>query len=117
MQPQFGPLLVDVFGKLELSPDRKKLQGYGELFFWSQCLTGDKVDTVPGLEGCGPVKAFNILVGSETSTEAFERVLEAYKALHGDNAATILLEQGRLLWMTRELNEDGSPVLWNLPNV
>mgnify|MGYP006342709025 FL=1 len=115
MQPQFGPLLVDVFGKLELSPDRKKLQGYGELFFWSQCLTGDKVDTVPGLEGCGPVKAFNILAGSETSTEAFERVLEAYRALHGDNAETILLEQGRLLWMTRELNEDGSPVLWKLP--
>lgn len=115
LQPQFGPLLVDVFGKLELSPDRKKLQGYGELFFYSQCLTGDKVDTVPGLEGCGPVKAFNTLAGSETSTEAFERVLEAYRAVHGDNAETILLEQGRLLWMTRELNEDGTPKLWQLP--
>lgn len=116
LQPQFGPLLVDVFGKLELSPDRKKLSGYGELFFWGQCLTGDKVDTVPGLGGCGPVKAFNILAGSETSTEAFERVLGAYRAIHGDNAETVLLEQGRLLWMTRELNEDGSPVLWKLPN-
>jgi hypothetical protein len=25
-----------------------------------------------------------------------------------------MLEQGRLLWMTRELNKDGSPVLWEI---
>ncbi len=31
-----------------------------------------------------------------------------------ENAEENLLEQGRLCWMTRRLNEDGSPVLWEL---
>lgn len=111
-QPSFGPLLVDELGKIELG---KKITGYGSLFFYSQCLTGDGVDTVPGLKGCGPVKAFKILEGSASINEAHNRVLEAYKAVYEGSAPDVLLEQGQLLWMTRKLNEDGSPVLWRFP--
>jgi 5'-3' exonuclease len=114
-QPSFGPERVEELGYIKLSSNRKSIKGTGLLFFYAQCLTGDAVDTVPGLGRCGPVKAFNTLEGSETSTEAFKRVLEAYRGLHGDNAEEVLLEQGRLLWMTRELHEDGSPVLWDFP--
>ena len=114
-QPSFGPLLVEQPGLISLSEKRDKITGYGDLFFYSQCLTGDKVDTIPGLEGCGPVKAFDILFGSQTSLEAFNRVLEAYKAAYEDDAERMLLEQGRLLYMTRELNKDGSPKLWEFP--
>ena len=116
-QPSFGPLLVSNPGLISLSEDRKKISGYGDLFFYSQCLTGDRVDTIPGLGGCGPVKAFDILFGCGSSQEAFKRVLEAYRAVYGDSAGQELLEQGRLLYMTRELNKDGSPKLWEFPVV
>lgn len=114
-QPQFGPMLVDSVGLIKLSADRKTIKGYGETFFYSQCLTGDRVDSIPGLDGCGPVKAFDILDGAETLDECFKRVLEAYRGLYGDCAEEELLEQGRLLWMTRELTQEGKPVLWSLP--
>jgi hypothetical protein len=116
-QPQFGPELVTETGYVKLSNDRRSLRGVGMLFFYGQCLTGDKVDTIPGLDGCGPVKAFQILDGCLTTQDAFKRVLEAYRGLLGPLAEERLLEQGRLLWMTRELNEDGSPVLWVFPNL
>lgn len=111
-QAQYGPKIVEEFGTIQLSKDRKSIKGDGLLFFYSQCLTGDKVDTVPGLGGIGPVKAFEILEGSKTPNEALKRVYGAYKAVYGLSAYKELLEQGRLLWMTRKLREDGSPVLW-----
>lgn len=111
-QPQFGPERVDEFGWIRLSNDRKSIKGVGYLFFCSQCLTGDKVDTIPGLLQTGPVKAFQILEGSKTPNEALKRVYGAYKAVYGLSAYKELLEQGRLLWMTRKVREDGSPVLW-----
>jgi 5'-3' exonuclease len=114
-QPQFGPMLVDSFGHIELSADRKKIKGYGELFFWSQCLTGDVVDSIPGLGKCGPVRAFEILEGTKDTYEAFLRVRAAYKALYEDRGDEELLEQGRLLWMIRELDENNKPVMWEFP--
>lgn len=115
-QPQFGPMLVDELGTITLSEDRKKLSGYGERFFYAQCLVGDRVDSIPGLGNCGPVKAFNILDGAQSSLECFERVREAYRALYEDKGDDELLEQGRLLWMTRKLNTDKTPVLWSFPS-
>lgn len=114
-QPSFGPALVDEIGKVYLSDNRKKVLGYGYMFFLSQCLTGDSVDTVPGLDGFGPVKAVKTLEGCLTIQQGFKAVLEAYRQVYGGVAEVNLLEQGRLLWMTRELNEDGSPVLWEFP--
>lgn len=114
-QPSFGPRFVDIFGELRLSGDRKSIKGEGLVFFYSQCLTGDRVDSIPGLGGCGPVKAFEILKNTKTPDEAFKAVLEAYRGVYGDDAEKELLEQGQLLWMTRELHPDGSPVLWTLP--
>jgi hypothetical protein len=116
-QPQYGPKLVDELGAIRLSSDRKSIKGEGLLFFYSQCLTGDPVDTIPGLNGCGPVRAFEILNGCPSSQEAFKRVLEAYRGLHGPLAEEMLLEQGRLLWMTRELDEEGKPILWQFPEL
>ena len=114
-QPQFGPYCTDETGYIKLSSDRKSIKGTGLLFFYSQCITGDRTDSILGVEGFGPVKAFELLEGSQTSDEAFKRVREAYRAVYGDVGDDYLLESGRLLWMTRELNEDGSPVLWGFP--
>lgn len=111
-QPQFGPERVESLGRIALSGDRKSIKGVGLLFFFSQLLTGDKVDSIPGLEGCGPVKAWDILNGSDTPKEALRRVYKAYKEKYGMRAYAEMLEQGRLLWMTRKLREDGTPILW-----
>jgi len=115
-QPSFGPYNVTDFGEIKLSSDRKSIKGWGEKFFWSQCLTGDRVDSIPGIDGMGAVGAFNILERTKGTYEAFNAVLEAYRVVYGDDAEKELLEQGRLLYMTRKLNEDGTPVLWELPN-
>lgn len=114
-QPQFGPLYVEQFGSLQLSSDRKKLSGTGLKFFYAQCLLGDPVDTVPGLNGMGPVKVFALLNETKTEQEAYERVREEYQRVYEELTDEILLEQGRLLWMTRKLHPDGKPVLWELP--
>lgn len=115
-QPSFGPMLCDSLGSLSLSANRKKLSGTGQSFFYAQCLMGDSVDSVPGLGGkTGPVTAFEMLQGCTSIPELHNRVLEAYRALYGDRGDEELLEQGRLLWMTRELNEDGTVKLWEFP--
>ena len=111
-QPQFGPELVTDIGYVTLSSDRKKIKGTGELFFFSQILTGDAVDTIPGLEGCGPVKAFNIISPCKTRGDALKAVYNAYKEVYGSLSYKEMLEQGRLLYMTRNLRTDGSPVMW-----
>lgn len=112
-QPSFGPEYISGYGGIKLSSDRKKINGTGEAFFYSQMLTGDSVDTIVGLGGrTGPVKAFEILSGCTTSKQALKAVYEAYKSLYGPLGYSYMIEQGRLLYMTRKLREDGSPILW-----
>lgn len=116
MQPSFGPLLVEGFGTITLSPNRRKLSGHGDAFFYAQCLMGDATDSIPGLgHATGPVAAFGILKECTTSEEAFKAVLDAYKEKWGERAEEELLEQGQLLHMTRSLHPDGTPVLWKFP--
>lgn len=117
-QPSYGPMLHDSLGSLSLSEDGKKLSGTGQSFFYAQCLMGDPIDSIPGLGGrTGPVKAFKLLQGCTSIPELYKAVLEAYRGMYGDAAEEYLLEQGRLLWMTRELNEDGTVKLWEHPTV
>lgn len=115
-QPSFGPKRVDAFGHLTLSSDRRTLKGEGVLFFYAQTLMGDPTDSIPGLRGCGALGAFKILDGCTTTSGAFKAVREAYRGLHGDvEGDKLLLEQGRLVYMTKYLDEWGNPVLWEFP--
>jgi len=104
-QPSFGPTLITKEGTIELSEKRDKLIATGLAAFYGQVLTGDRVDNIPGLGKCGPVAAFSLLEGAK---DMFKVVKDAY------NNNELLLEQGRLCWMTRQLHPDGSPVLWEL---
>ena len=113
-RPASALTLVGKLGHIKLCKDRKKIKGDGLLFFLAQCLTGDPTDTIPGLPRCGPVKAFETLEGCTSYREGLNRVIAAYREKFGARAREELLEQGRLLWMTRKLNEDGSPVLWEI---
>lgn len=111
-QPQFGPLQVSYLGSIQLSNKRNKIQGTGILFFFSQLLTGDDVDSIPGLPKYGPVKTYEILKDAKDEKAALRAVFAEYKKVYGILAYSKMLEQGRLLWMTRKLREDGTPILW-----
>lgn len=113
-QPEFRMQKVDELGKLVLSEDRKKLLGTGLKFFYAQMLIGDTVDNVPGLPNCGPVAAFNTLEALPTKEALHEAVVGLYKAHYGDSWKDEMEEQGQLVWMVRELDMDGNPVMWRL---
>ena len=82
--------------------------------FLAQCLMGDKVDSVISIPGIGPSKAFKLLSPTETYEEGLEAVVGAYKGFYGGEWESKLTENAQLLWMTRELDENGEPVLWRL---
>lgn len=110
-QPELHKHWVDRDGDIVL--DNGKIRGNGLAFFYSQLLTGDAVDNIPGLPRVGPAKAFDILGGLPVN-EMFQAVREEYHNKGYDDE--YLLEQGRLLWMTREMTDTGEPVLWRFPN-
>lgn len=114
-QPARGPMLVTSLGEIQLNQKRNKIIGSGGLFFYSQCLTGDTVDTIPGLPGCGPVKAFEALSQAKCLEDAYNLVLGMYTKVYGDRALECLTEQARLLYMTRVLIHS-KILLWNPPN-
>lgn len=97
-------------GKLWMDGD--KLRGEGLSFFYAQLLMGDSVDNIPGCPGVGPKKTFGLL-GELPPSYMWPVVQSTYH--HKGLDDEYILEQGRLLWMTREMNEEG-PVLWQLPS-
>lgn len=113
VQPAFGPILITKEGTLELDRDKKppKLKGTGDLFFWSQVLTGDVVDNIPGLPKCGAVAAFGLLCNEEDKRPIRQRVCAAYEKHYGEGWEAYLLEQARLCWIVRRM-KDGKPEMW-----
>lgn len=111
-QREYFKRLVSEEGEMQYDPEKKKVTGTGMMFFYLQLLMGDSTDNIPGCPGIGPKKAFDVLFGTPVE-DMFQKVREVYHSKgHSDD---YLLEQGRLLWMTRELNDDGTPVLWQFP--
>jgi hypothetical protein len=88
--------------------DRKYLINDQEAIkhFYTQILTGDRVDNIIGLKGIGPKKAAKILEDCITEADMYKAVLEAY-----DNDETRVLENGQLLWIRRNENQIWSPAL------
>ena len=78
-------------------------------------LRGPKKLTGTGLQGCGPIRAFNILDGATTEAEMYERVLEAYTNKYGEEAEERLYEQAQLAYMIRGVDDEGNPVFWDKP--
>lgn len=78
--------------------------------FYTQVLTGDRTDNIPGLPKIGPVKAEKILNGITGEVPLYEAVKAKYYELGFDD--DYLLEQARLLWLQRYEGE-----LWLPPKV
>lgn len=83
--------------------------------FWYQMLTGDSTDNITGVPKIGPVNAKRILKDTVGITDAEEAVVNAYaewgkgRELSPTDLYEYFIEQGTLLWMTREFI-DGIPV-------
>lgn len=114
-QPQFGPELVEGYGYLKLSKDKKSLKGVGEKFFYAQLIMGDVTDNIPGIPKSGAIAAFKLLDDTSTCGEGFKAVVEAYRGFYGESWKEELLEQGQLLWMVRELDAEDKPIMWKIP--
>lgn len=119
-QAEFGPISYDSIGTLSLIKGTTsggnpytKLVGGGFKFFASQLLTGDPVDTVPGLPKHGPVAAFNLLGACDSKHGLLSVVRDRYEQCYPDDWKLQLREQCDLLWMIRHRNEDGSLRFFN----
>ena len=88
--------------------------------FYTQLLTGDNVDNIPGLKGIGPKKAEKILEDCITEWEMYRKVIVSYVDSHIEESIEYtekeVLRNGRLLWMVRDLDKEGKPVMWEAPN-
>jgi hypothetical protein len=114
-QPEFALQYVGEIGDIQLKGT--KLSGTGLKFFYSQIITGDTTDNIPGLPRGGPVLAYKLLANTTTEGEMFKAVREAYRSKYDEDADERLLEQGRLLWMCRGTDEEGRAILWELPTI
>ena len=74
------------------------------LNFYTQILTGDRVDNVIGIAGIGPKKAAKLLADCKTEGDMYAACCEAYK---GDSER--LIRNARLLYLQRKPNDDWEP--------
>lgn len=117
LQPQFGPRLVLDPGIIALVTGKhgSKIVGEGIKFFYSQLITGDTVDNIPGLPRGGPKMAFELLSELETEYEMYEAVYAKYVEKLGDKAEEFFREQADLLWMCRGVDENGELIKYSIP--
>jgi len=110
--------------------------------FWYQMLAGDKVDNIPGLpngteslvelyptltrhvlKGFGDKSAKRVLEHSVSEESAVVAGITCYvhwakdAGLEFSEMLEYITEQGQLLWMVRELDDLGSPVMWEPDSV
>jgi len=120
LQPEFPLQYVDKLGKLTLTTTYteegkvkgKNLKGTGLKFFYSQLVSGDPVDNIPGIPGLGIIAAYEALTDALSESELYSAVQGMYEKKYGEEWEERMTEQAYLLWMVRELNPDGSPIMW-----
>lgn len=83
---EYPPMLVLPFGHLYWidGPKGGKADFSGLMGLYFQMLIGDTVDAIPGCDGVGPSKAYNILKDCTTEGELYEAVLDTYREKMGD---------------------------------
>lgn len=94
----------DTFGYIKESTTTGgnfKVKGHGTKFFWYQMLAGDQADNVKGIlkyDGalCGPRKAYEVIAGTASESEAANVVLNAYRKIHQNP-----IPEGECMWLIR----------------
>lgn len=102
---------MDTFPGNKYSPKRglwKFVDPYDAfLNFYSQMLTGDTSDNIPGVRGIGPSKAFNILRECDRDTDMWATVLEYHEQAGYSREFSITI--GKLLHMLRHEKDSWEP--------
>lgn len=91
--------------KYEVTPEE------GLRFFYTQLLTGDRIDNIMGVPGIGAVKAAKILKGKTTEEDLFNAVKATYQSGFPDNWELLLRRFGQLLKIRTREGE-----LWEFPD-
>ncbi|MEI2422715.1 hypothetical protein V6O07_20725, partial [Arthrospira platensis SPKY2] len=73
----------------------------GLKWFYTQMLTGDPTDNIPGLYMVGPVKAKKLLEGLTEPLSLYSTVQKEYELRFGSYWRMFMHENARLLWMLR----------------
>jgi 5'-3' exonuclease len=76
--------------------------------FYKQILTGDRVDNIIGIKGCGPVRADKLIGPCKTEQEMFDVCVKAYSD-DGQDGVKRVTENGHLLWLLRHPNQPYQP--------
>jgi hypothetical protein len=113
-QAAIGPIDVDELGWLE-KKSSSKVFGVGDKFFYYQMIAGDNVDNIGGIKGKGPMFAYHLINEATSSRECYELVAEKYVQAWGEDWKEKMKEQARLLYMIRELDEEGNRIEWKPP--
>jgi len=80
---------------------------HGFRFFCSQLVCGDSADNIPGLYRQGPRSAaIDKLLKAQTELEAFIIVKDLYELYFGSYWDMFMCENGRLLWLKRDEDDD-----------
>ena len=74
--------------------------------FYTQILTGDRVDNILGIKGIGPVKAAKLLENCTTERTFYDACVKAY-----DGNVERVTENGVLLWLRRHPDQLWLPPL------
>lgn len=124
-QRSIGPLFAGELGYLDALNEKERLTikpkpplkvfGVGAKWLYYQMIVGDTVDNIGGLKQGGPVAAFKLLKDCKTERECFEKVRDRYKTT-GEGWKERMKEAADLVYMIRELNEDGSWKMWRPPD-
>lgn len=81
----------------------------GTINFYSQVLSGDTSDNIPGLSGVGPITARKMLRDCNSSRDCWEVVLNSYKDQFGDDHERRAIEVAQLCWVRRYEGEIWTP--------
>jgi len=114
-RPSKPVYVVDGLGTMELVGKPRKLSATGMKMFFAQVLMGDPVDNIQGIEGMGPVRAYEILNPCSTELELFLATARTYRENCHDNWEKMLREHIDLTYMIRELDSEGKPVKYKYP--
>lgn len=79
----------------------RKCMGQGPMFFWAQMVMGDQADNIQGLQGLGPVAAYDMLSACVLQSDAANCVLDEYRRVNQNAVA-----EGWLLWLTRSHDDN-----------
>ncbi len=91
-------------------------QEEGIHWFFTQLLTGDLVDNIPGLYRVGPTSAKYLLGGLSGALSLYTRVQEQYEKRFGSYWELFMHENARLLWMMKCPDDDVRDMLKELEN-